>query len=182
MQAYNRFDDDRDERLLNPSCSISRMEQEEIGLVRRSSYVPATTETQSMRRYQIPTPPTQVIELPARAEGERIIREETDPLRRALAVAISSSLWGILCVFAGMVIIWASDTDSGVILVTVLLAVVVTGRMFLKFDRQAHEYSPAGVDRQKNAQLHRERMYELRRRFELHEKMIDKLLGQEENE
>jgi hypothetical protein len=127
-------------------------------------------------------PPTQVIEVPARAEGERIIREETSPIQRTVAVAISSMLWGVLSVSAGMVIIWATTDDPVTVIILVMIAISVTGYMFLKFDRQAQEHSPAGVERQKNSQQHRERMYELQRRFDLHEKMVDKLLGMEGNE
>ena len=177
-----RFNDLEDNDSIDRPRIITRAEQEQSGLLPRTTYVPATPATPVVRRDQIPIPPTQVIEVPARVEGERIIHEQTSPIQRAIAVVISAMLWGVLSAFAGMVIIWATTDDPVTVIILVIIAISVTGYMFFKFDCQAHEHSPAGVERQKNSQQHTERMYELQRRFDLHEKMVDKLLGMEGNE
>jgi hypothetical protein len=50
--------------------------------------------------------------------------------------------------------------------------------MFLRFDRQAHEHSPAGVAIHDRELTHDERIYELERRYNAYDRIIDHLTGE----
>jgi hypothetical protein len=143
---------------------ISRAEQEQTGMVKRSTYVPAQ-------------PPA--IEIPYAGETQQVINEATSPVQRAVATAISSAFWGLLVVPLGLVLIWLTDADPATILLTIVACVLAVGYMFLCFDRQAHEHSPAGVALHDRELTHEERIHELNLRYGAYHRMIDHLLQRE---
>lgn len=160
---------------------VSRADQERSGLIRRNDntrYVPAVPVS-NVRRVEVPAQPQQIIVVPHQVQSDHAIRENTTPVQRAIATVISSAFWGLLIVPLGLLFIWLTDADPGAIVLSIAGIVLAVGYIFLRFDRQAHDHSPAGVAIHDRELTHTERMHELDLRYKTHNRMIDHLTGQE---
>lgn len=159
---------------------VDRAEQEQSGLIRRNDstrYVPAMP---TARRIEVPAQPKQIIVVPHQVQADHAIREETTPIQRAVATVISSAFWGLLIVPLGLLFIWLTDADPGAIVLAIAGMVLAVGYIFLRFDRQAHDHSPAGVAIHDRELTHTERMHELNLRYATHNRMIDHLTGKDD--
>jgi hypothetical protein len=140
-----------------------------------AAYLPATTSGASgARRTDLPAQP-QVIIIPHQGESKQAIQEHTSPIQRAVATVISSAFWGMITIPLGLLLIWLTDADPGAIVVAILAVVLATGYMFLRFNQQAHDHSPAGVALHDRELTHTERMYELERRYDQSDRMMEYL-------
>lgn len=176
------YDDDWGDTSFSASVTkprrVSRSEQQQEGLVQRNSTFVAAMPP--ARRVEMPAQPT-AIEIAHTGEAQQIINEATDPVRRALATAISSAFWGLIVVPLGLLFIWMTDADPFAIVLSIVGVVLAVGYMFLRFDRQAHEHSPAGVAIHDRELTHDERIHELDLRYSAYNRMIDHLLGQRDD-
>jgi hypothetical protein len=146
------------------------------GKAGRGRYVPAVAPgTGYQRRVELPAPPQSLV-IPHGGQSEQAIREETSPIQRAVATVISSAFFGLLIVPLGLLLIWLTDADPGAIALSIVGVVLAVGYLFLRFDRQAHDHSPAGVALHDRELTHEERMYELERRYDVYERMMAHLM------
>jgi hypothetical protein len=150
-----------------------------------AAYLPATLALErsegtpgasGARRQELPAQP-QVIIIPHQGESKQAIQEHTSPIQRAVATVIASAFWGLITIPLGLLLIWLTDADPGAIVVVILAIVLATGYMFLRFNQQAHDHSPAGVALHDRDLTHTERMYELERRYDQSDRMMDYLIA-----
>lgn len=167
------YDDDWGE--VTTPRRVTLAEQKQTGMVRRdSTFVAALPPVQ---RVEMPAQP-HAVEITYTGQAQQVINESTDPVRRALATAISSAFWGLIIVPLGLLLIWLTDADPGAVVLSIVGVVLAVGYMYLRFDRQAHEHSPAGVAIHDRELTHDERIHELDLRYGAYNRMIDHLLGQ----